>query len=328
MKQSAKIIGCMILIIAAVIIPIVDTNTYHHIVLCQTLVNIVVVTGLNFITGLTGQMNMGTAGIMALGAYSAALCSTKLNLPIIIGFILAILVGLLIGKGLGYPSLRLKGVYLSLTTIGFSEIARLVLTNWVELTGGTMGVQNIPWIRLFGLELNTSFKIYYLYLAIVILITISAYRVIHSKWGRVFKAIRDNVEAVESCGIDIAKIKILAFTIATVLGCFGGAMYAHMMGYINPTTFTQDLSANYLAMMMIGGIGTVGGNILGAAAVTIVPELLRFMENYYWLVFSSIALIFAIFLPNGIVSLFTKQGNLGRFWIAKKADSGKKGGKS
>ena len=245
MNKSTKIIGILFGIFLLVLIPIVDKNTYHHIVLCQTLVNIVVVTGLNFITGLTGQMNMGTAGIMALGAYSAALCSAKFQMPVVVGFIVAIVMGILIGKGLGYPSLRLKGVYLSLTTIGFSEITRLILTNWVGLTGGTMGVQNIPWINLFGIELNTSFRIYYFYLAIVIVITIMAYRIVHSKWGRVFKAIRDNVEAVEASGINIAEMKILAFTLATILGCFGGAMYTHMMGYINPTTFVQDLSANY-----------------------------------------------------------------------------------
>ncbi len=320
MKETTKIFGIATGLVLLLLIPVVDKNTYHHIVLCQTLVNIVVVTGLNFITGLTGQMNMGTAGIMALGAYSAALCSTRLHLPVIVGFLVAIMMGVLVGKGLGYPSLRLKGVYLSLTTIGFSEIVRLVLTNWVELTGGTMGVQNIPYINLFGLELNTSAKIYYLYLFIVVLVTISAYRIVHSKWGRVFKAIRDNVDAVESSGIDIAKMKILAFTLATLLGCFGGAMYAHMMSYVNPTTFTQDLSANYLAMMMIGGIGTVGGNVIGGIVITILPEVLRFMENYYWLVFSTIALLFAIFLPNGIVSLFSGAEDYGRFWRLKKAD--------
>ena len=322
MRKSLKGAGIRLLLVILVVVPIVDKNTYHHIVLCQTLVNIVVVTGLNFITGLTGQMNMGTAGIMAMGAYSAALCSTKFNFPIIVGFIVAILMGLIVGKGLGYPSLRLKGVYLSLTTIGFSEITRLVLTNWVDLTGGTMGVQNIPWINLFGNKLDTSFKIYYFYLVIAILVTIASYRIIHSKWGRVFKAIKDNVEAVDASGVDIAKMKILAFTLATVLGCFGGAMYAHMMGYINPTTFTQDLSANYLAMMMIGGIGTVGGSVLGAIVITILPEVLRFMENYYWLVFSTIALLFAIFLPNGIVSLFTGNKLLKRFGRTEKSFKG------
>lgn len=316
--KRVKIISIVTLIILLALIPIVDQNTYHHMVLNQALVNLVVVLGLNFITGLTGQMNLGTAGIMALGAYTAALGSTKFGIPVWGGFVLAILVGVLIGKGLGYPSLRLKGVYLSLTTIGFSEITRLVLTNWSDFTGGTMGVKNIPWINFFGITLDTSFKIYYFYLAIAVVLTFTAYRIVKSKWGRVFKAIRDNVEAVEASGIDVAKMKILAFTLATILGCLGGTMYAHMMGYINPTTFTQDLSVNYLAMMMLGGIGSVAGNVIGAASVTILPEFLRFMENYYWLTFSVIALLFAIFLPNGIVSLFTKDKRLGRFWVLNK----------
>ena len=313
-----KKIGIAVLLIVLILIPIADHNTYHHMVMNQALVNMVVVLGLNFITGLTGQMNMGTAGIMALGAYTAALGSTKFGLPVWCGFVLTILVGFLIGKGLGYPSLRLKGVYLSLTTIGFSEITRLVLTNSAEFTGGTMGVKNIPYIRFMGIELNTPFKIYYFYLLIVVVLTFTAYRIVKSKWGRVFKAIRDNVEAVEASGIDVAKMKILAFTLATVLGCLGGTMYAHMMGYINPTTFTQDLSINYLAMMMLGGIGSVAGNVIGATLITILPEFLRFMENYYWLTFSVIALLFAIFLPNGIVSLFTREKRLGSFWIRKK----------
>ena len=311
-----------VLLAVLIVFPMSYDNAYVHILLSQTLVNIVIVMGLNFITGLTGQMNLGTAGIMALGAYIAALTSTRLGTSPWIGFLLAIVMGVAIGWVLGYPSLRLKGVYLSLTTIGFSEIVRLVLTNWVELTGGTMGVQGVPHINLFGYVLDTSRKVYYLYLVVVILLAFTAWRIVHSKWGRVFKAIRDNVEAVEACGIDIAKLKIQAFTLATVFGCLGGAMYAYLMGYINPTTFPTDLSANYLIMMMLGGIGSVVGNILGATMITLLPEMLRFLGTNYWLYFSIIALLFAIFLPNGLVSLFTKENRLGMFWMAKKEKTG------
>ena len=323
MKRIKRAALCLLLIFL-VVFPLSYDNAYVHILLSQTLVNIVIVMGLNFITGLTGQMNLGTAGIMGLGAYTAALFSTRLGVSPWIGFLLAIVMGLAIGWMLGYPSLRLKGVYLSLTTIGFSEIVRLILTNWVELTGGTMGVQGIPHISLFGYALDTSRKVYYLYLAAVVLLAFTAWRIVHSKWGRVFKAIRDNVEAVEACGIDIAKIKIQAFTLATVFGCLGGAMYAYLMGYLNPTTFTTDLSANYLIMMMIGGIGSVPGNILGSAMITLLPECLRFLGTNYWLYFSIIALLFAIFLPNGLVSLFGGEKNLGRFWMPKKQKSGRR----
>jgi len=270
----------------------------------QTLINIIVVMGLNFITGLTGQMNLGTAGIYAMGAYSSALLCTRLNVSPWIGIAFAILVGYIIGRALGYPSLRVKGVYLSLTTIGFSEIVRLVLTNWIDLTGGTQGLQNIPFISMIGIEFNNTFKIYYLYLVITIILFISAKRIVDSKWGRVFKSIRDNAEAAEACGINIADIKIKAFTLATIFGCLGGAMYAHLIGYINPMGFNQDISINYLVMLMIGGIGSVTGNVIGAIIVTLLPEMLRFLKDYYWLIFSIITLIFAIMLPNGIITLF------------------------
>ena len=279
-----------VLLAVLIVFPMSYDNAYVHILLSQTLVNIVIVMGLNFITGLTGQMNLGTAGIMALGAYIAALTSTRLGTSPWIGFLLAIVMG--------------------------------VAINWVELTGGTMGVQGVPHINLFGYVLDTSRKVYYLYLVVVILLAFTAWRIVHSKWGRVFKAIRDNVEAVEACGIDIAKLKIQAFTLATVFGCLGGAMYAYLMGYINPTTFTTDLSANYLIMMMLGGIGSVVGNILGATMITLLPEMLRFLGTNYWLYFSIIALLFAIFLPNGLVSLFTKENRLGMFWMAKKEKTG------
>ena len=161
MKLIKRAALCLLLIFL-VAFPLSYDNAYVHILLSQTLVNIVIVMGLNFITGLTGQMNLGTAGIMGLGAYTAALFSTRLGVSPWIGFLLAIVMGLAIGWMLGYPSLRLKGVYLSLTTIGFSEIVRLILTNWVELTGGTMGVQGIPHISLFGYALDNSRKGYYL----------------------------------------------------------------------------------------------------------------------------------------------------------------------
>lgn len=322
MKKTVRNCILVLLLLVLILIPVFDKNTYHHMILGQTLVNIVVVLGLNFITGLTGQMNLGTAGIMAFGAYTSSILSAKTGIPVLICMAAAIVVGYCIGWILGYPSLRLKGVYLSLTTIGFSEIVRLICTNWVSLTGGTTGVQNIPVINLFGIKLDQTYKVYYFYLALVVILVFISYRIVHSKFGRVFKAIRDNVEAVEASGINIADLKIKAFTLAAIYGCFGGAMYAHLMGYINPTQFTQDLSANYLVMMVFGGIGTVSGCILGASTITILPEILRFLETYYWLVFSVITLIFVIFLPNGVVSLFRK-GGLVYHWVHKKDDRGK-----
>lgn len=305
-KQTWKYILGALVILCLLTLPQLITNSYVQILINQTLINLIVVMGLNFITGLTGQMNMGTGGIYALGAYGMALLTTRTGVSAWFGLLLAILLGFLIGRGLGYPSLRVSGVYLSLTTIGFGEIVRLLLMNMTEFTGGALGVKGIPKFSIFGYQLDSDRKYYYLLLVFAVMLWITAKRIVASKWGRVFKSIKDNPDAAEACGVNIAQIKILAFTLAAIFGCIGGALYACLMGYISPSTFNQDLSINYLVMMMVGGIGSVTGNIVGAAVVTMLPELLRFMEGYYWLIFSIITLIFAIFLPYGLTSIYPK----------------------
>ena len=274
------------------------------------MINSIVVMGLNYITGMTGQMNMGTGGIYALGAYGMALLTTKTGASPWLGLLLAVVLGLIIGRGLGYPSLRISGIYLALTTIAFAEVVRLLLTNWVNFTGGAIGVQGIPKFSIFGFTLDTDDKYYYLLLVITVILAVIAKRIISSKWGRVFQSIKDNPDAAEACGVNIAQIKILAFTLAAIYGCIGGALYSCLMGYISSNTFNQDLSINYLIMMMLGGIGSVAGNILGAGLVTILPEMLRVLENYYWLIFSIIMLVFAVFMPYGLVSVPRKVMDL------------------
>lgn len=239
-----------------------------------------------------------------MGAYTSSLIATKLGLNPWLCLVAAIIMGLFIGMGLGYPSLRVSGVYLALTTIGFSEIVRILMTNLTDLTGGALGVTNIPAFSILGYKFVDNKQVYYLYLVIAIILIFIAYRIVNSKWGRAFLAVKDNPEAMEAGGVNIANIKILAFTMAAVYSTIAGSLYAHYIGFINPSAYNLEFSINYVVMLVIGGIGSVPGNIIGAIVVTIVPELLRFMQNYYWLVFSIITLLFVIFLPYGITSLF------------------------
>ena len=301
-KTSALIAAAAIAL--AAILPMFISNNYHLNLMIQVLINIIIVVGLNFITGLTGQMNLGTAGIFSMGAYTSSLLATRLGVNPWICLIAAVGMGFLIGMGLGYPSLRVSGVYLALTTIGFSEIVRILMTNLTGLTGGALGVTGIPPFSILGHKFQTNKEIYYLYLVIAVILIFNAYRIVNSKWGRAFLAVKDNPDAVEAGGINIASIKILAFTLAAVYATVAGSLYAHYVGFINPSAYNLEYSINYVVMLVIGGIGSVPGNVLGAILVTLVPEFLRFMENYYWLVFSIITLLFVIFMPNGIVSLF------------------------
>lgn len=309
-SSSIPIIAAILLVAAILpLIPAIGSSKYYTNMMVQCLLNIIVVTGLNYITGMTGQMNLGTAGIFSLGAYTSALMCTKLPVSPWIGLLCAIAMGALIGVCLGYPSLRLKGVYLSLTTIGFSEVVRILITNMDDFTGGAVGVRKIPAFSAFGFEFKSNVSCYYLYLAIAAILVIIAWRLSHSKWGRAFRAIKDNPEALESAGVNIAGLKIMAFTLCAIYGCIGGALYAHFVRYINASTYVMNFSVNYVIMLVIGGLGSVPGSVLGALIVTLTPEVLRFLEEYYWLIYSVITLVFVVFLPKGMISLLERARN-------------------
>ena len=318
MKRKLTVKHAALFCILAVIvlaIPAIFRSSYAMMLIDQVLINVVCVLGLNYITGLTGQNNLGMGAIFGLGAYTSALLSTKLNVSPFVGLIGAMLMGVVIGQVLGWPSLRVKGIYLALTTISFGEIVRLLLTNLQSLTGGTLGVSNIPAYNIFGYVMDTEHKLYYFYLAIMIISILICYRIVNSRWGREFRAIRDNDESIPSCGINMTKVKITAFTLCSVFGCIAGAMYAHLIRYVHPTDFRTDLSIKFLMMLMLGGIGSVPGIIIGALIVTVLPEMLRFMSDYYMLAFSLILLVFAVFRPYGIISFFTEGTKAGR-WLS------------
>lgn len=304
--KNKKILISVISVIMAIIVPLIYTDNYNRGIFIMVLINLIVVLGLNFITGLTGQMNLGTAGIFAVGAYTTGLLTTKLGISPWITIIVSIFMGVIIGIGLGYPSLRIQGVYLALTTIGFGEIVRILISN-LKFTNGIMGISGISSFSIGGISLSNKLYLYYLYLAFAIILAIIAYRITNSKWGRIFKAVRDNYEAVQACGVNIAKPKILAFTLAAIYGCIGGSLYAVHMEFITPSVFTFDLSTTFIIMMMLGGIGSVPGCIIGTIIATILPEKLRFIGNWYWIVFSVIILLIILFRPNGIISFFNKK---------------------
>jgi len=303
-----KILGTAIPVaafLAALMLFFRASNTYVQSILNMLLYNIVLVLGLNFVTGLTGQMNLGTAGMLAFGAYTYGILTTSLGWIPWIALFALFAVGLAIGRGLGYPSLRLKGFYLSLTTIGFSEIVRLLIANLDALTGGTMGFYNvIPLPFLYKITDKNS--VFYLNLFFAVILTAVAFRLVYSKWGRAFKAIRDNVEAAEAGGINISKLKIQAFSLAAIYAVVAGMMYAMYNTNLNPSGFTINYSQNYVAMLMIGGLGTVPGNLIGASIVTILPELLREFDDYYWIMFCTVCIVMAILVPDGLWPLFRR----------------------
>jgi len=303
-------------------------NDYFFTILCQISCYFIASLGLNFITGLTGQPNLGTAGIFSLGAYTSALVSLRLGWSPFLAILPVLAIGWLVGKMLGYPSLRVEGVYLSLTTMVFSEVVRIMLMNLTDFSGGAAGLKNIPFYNIFGLTISKYNYIFIMYAIIALFMAFLAYRIIRSRWGRSLVAIRDNTEAVAACGINVSKLKIVAFTICCMFVGVGGAMYGHYTTYLNPASFSQELSTSFVVILIVGGIGTVSGALVGAFVVSLLPELLRFLGAYYQLVYVLLAMLCIIFLPGGIVpTLRRSKGAVKSFDVIKKFVSpGEKGG--
>lgn len=313
-----------IALVVAIVLPLIFKTNYYIQLFSQTLINLIAVLGLNVVMGLAGQSNLGTIGIVALGSYTSAIIAQATGSTTVVGILAALVIAVLVGLMLGYPSLRVNGIFLSLTTMSFAQIVYSLANNMQWLTGGSMGIKNIAKPNILGWQVETQIQLYYFVLAVTLLLIIFSRRVIRSKYGRALKAVRDNPEAVESVGLSVTTLKLMAFLIATILGCLSGVFYTWVMQYVGPTTFSTDQGTRFVVMMMLGGIGTTPGMIIGAVLVTILPELLRFIGDYYQLVFYSIALILLLVYPSGLSHLF---GSLKEKYVsAGKSKSQKKEG--
>ena len=296
--RKAILMGILVLMLIA-LLPLIVTNKYYQTVGIQAMLYAILALGMNFIIGMSGLINLGGAAVYGLGAYTSALLSRAGVNPWVC-LLPVIAMGWFVGKGLGYPSLRLKGFYLSLTTIGFNEIIRNLMLN-LQFTGAGAGVKNIPPYSVLGFEFNTQMRCYYLVFAALAVIMFVALRIVRSKWGRAFIASKDNPEALEVCGINLASIKITAFTLSSIFGCVAGALYAHFNRYVSAGTFTTTLSNSFIIMMIVGGLGNFYGCIFGAYVVAFLPELMRPIGLTYKFFYALVMMIVVVFFPNGVL---------------------------
>jgi branched-chain amino acid transport system permease protein len=276
-------------------------DTYYLSVLLQGAIYAIPVLGLYFITGLTGQLSLAEGAFFAMGAYTAGILSTRFGLPFPLTIVAAIAVGVVAGLVLGIPTLKLTGHYLALATIGFTIIVMIVLTEWTPVTGGADGIGGIaaPTVGPYVLEQD----FYYFYLVLLFLAPLSyvAWKVKRSRVGRAMLAIREDEISAAASGIAVMRYKVLAFTLSTTFGTIGGALYAHgMTHYISPDFFNFELSVTMLVMLLIGGQFSVPGAILGAVAVSALPELLRFLDTWYLVVYGAAVVLLVRYMPDGL----------------------------
>jgi len=291
-----------ILFMAAIIIiiPILTPNMYIMQIVNMICIYIILGTSINVLTGFTGQLSLGQAAFFGVGAYTTALLNTRAGLQFIPCMIGSVLITALFGIVLAVPALKVKGSYLALLTMGFGEVVRIVMINWTPVTNGTAGILGIESPVLFGFAFDSLKKYYFLIVAFVILGLAYQNMIIHTRTGRAFVAIREDNEAAELTGINVTGYKIRAFVLSAIYCGMAGCLYAMMIRYISPDTFTNNISSVILWTAIVGGFGTVAGPVLGGIIMQVLPEALRFLGDWRLVVYGVILLIVILRFPGGL----------------------------
>lgn len=300
MKPS--LILALLAVAIALLIPVFARDGYVVQLLNIAMLNAIVVLGLNFVTGWTGQINFGQAAFYGLGAYTTAI-ATKAGMPWIAAPILSVLVVLGASLVLGLPTLRLRTYYLAMTTIGFGEIVRLIIVHWEPVTGGTSGLRAIPGISLLGFTLQGQIQHYYLIVALLALAMLVAWRIRNSSLGRAMIATKDSEIAAEQSGVDTVRVKLFAFMIGAVYAGLAGCIYASSIRFISPDSFAGTQAVLLMTMLIVGGMGSIAGCVVGALALTILPETVRFLGQWYLVLYGLGVIAVIVLAPGGLASI-------------------------
>ena len=305
------VLGKRLLLVAAVVALVfpwlVSTgqNFYHVNVMVSALIFVVLGLGLNITVGLAGLLDLGYIAFFAVGSYTYALLSKNFDLGFWTCLPLGGVMGMLFGIVLGFPILRLRGDYLAIVTLGFASITKIVLENWDTVFGGAAGIAGIPRPEFFGMALDgrqKSVYSYYIELALVGLTILVTNRLKNSRIGRAWMALREDEIACVAMGVDMARTKLSAYALGAFWAGLVGVVFAAHNNFINPDSFTFMDSAMILAMVVLGGMGSILGVIIASLALKLLPEYLRAFAEYRMLVFGAVMVLMMIFRPQGLIS--------------------------
>ena len=315
----------MVAAAALVLLPFV-ANDYWLYMACLVAINIASSTGLNLLTGYTGLVSLGQAAFMGLGAYTVAILQIRWGTPLLLNLVAGGAVAMLGGIVVGVPSLRVKGLYLAIVTIAATFIAHFLFANF-EFTGGTSGLSMSPG-RLFGVELDSSFRLYWLIVPLTILMLLGSANLFRTRIGRAFIAIRDRDISAEVLGIPLLRYKLLSFGLSSFYAGIAGGLWAYFFRVVTPESFPLSMSIFFLAAIIVGGMGSILGGILGAVFMTMVPELLKlivdllpggaaltvFLSPVRLVIFGALIIGFLVFEPLGLAEMWRRVRRFFHLW--------------
>ncbi len=308
MKALQGKTGWTLLLALAIAFPLVTPNSYYLTVMTLAFIYAIATLGLNLITGYTGQLNLAHGGFMAIGAYTLGILTVDHQVPFWLAFVLAGVLCMVLGYVVGVVSLRLKGHYFSIFTMCVGYIIYLLIEKWESLTHGTVGLIGIPVPAAIGpLSFDSVQAQYYLVLAFLALGVFLMHRIVTSLLGRSFMAVRNSDALAEALGINLMRTKVLSFVLSVGYAGFAGALYAGQVRFLGPDIARTDLTFDMVMSMLVGGIGTLFGPLLGAVLVPWITQSLQFMQDYRMLVFGPVLILLIIFVPDGIVGSYLKK---------------------
>lgn len=270
------------------------------------------VLGLNFAFGYSGLMSMSQASFMGLSAYGLAILTTRYGVNVWLAALLAILGTTAFVILAGRVLLRLRGHYLALGTLGLNVSLTIIMLNWVDVTGGSNGIGSIPSLSLFGHAIEGEQSFYWFGIVVLLVMAVLANRIKASHTGRAMIAVCDDEISSSMTGLSVPRVKLIAFALSGLYAAIAGCLFATHMQFVSPDDFKFDHSIVFLSMLVVGGSGSIVGALLGATALTLLPELLRFIGNAYMLVFGVLVLLVLTYFPSGLAGLLTRWPWRGR----------------
>lgn len=316
-------------ILGLVVFPFAFKDSKYLLYVMNTVLIAVIAThGLNILTGFTGQISLGHGAFIGVGAYTSGYLMNQFGTPFLLCVVAAGAVTAIVGMFFGIPSLRLKGLYLAIATLAAQVILEFVFIRWRNVTGGNQGLL-VPPASIGKLTFNTDFKFYFLALFFAIFSTMVAKNIVRTAPGRAFMAIRDRYISAEIIGVPLFRYKLISFGVSSFFAGVAGALWGHYIGIITPEHFNVMVSVQYLSMIIVGGLGSVMGSIMGASFITLLPEVLRalsniFSDKYPFLVnafgairegvFGLVIILFLIFEPDGLAARWRTIKNYWKLW--------------
>lgn len=281
------------------------TGNYIIYILNLIAIYSIVSIGLNLLTGFAGQISLGHAGFLAIGAYSSAIIVAKLHAPFLLAMLSAGVITAFIGLLVGLPAIRLRGFYLAIATLAFGYFVNEAIINFPSLTNGELGMV-VPRASIGPIVFNSDKRFYYFIIVVMIVLVVLARNLLNTHIGRAFIALRDSEVAAETMGINLARYKTIAFIVSAFYTGIAGSLYAHLLTWIDPDSFDIFVSIFYITMIVVGGLASILGSILGAALLIVLSEALASTRELHSLVYGLAMMVFIMFLPYGLSGMVYK----------------------